>query len=139
MRPPTFLVLLAAGLLVPPATLADEKAPPEKPVSFWDHQEVVEALAFSPDGKLLATVRGDEEAQQRVFLWDTSTMTRKAVLPEDGATGALAFAPNGLWLATTGAASADPLSPDYGSARVIVWDVAGRKKRFTLDLGKSSR
>ncbi len=62
-------------------------------VTIWPaHNDWVQALAFSPDSKLLASA-GDDGA---VILWDARTGTEKRRLLEDhGATRSLAFTPDG--------------------------------------------
>jgi hypothetical protein len=79
-------------LIDPGLTTADKK-----PVRT-SHLTIVDALAFSPDGKYLAS-----GSFQEVALWDaqTGTLRRKLTGFADRVV-ALAFSPDGKWLATGG-------------------------------------
>jgi WD40 repeat protein len=69
------------------------------------------ALAFSPDGRVLATAGADG----RVVFWDPSTGERAQVFEWGiGPLHALSFAPDGLTCAAGGA-----------NGRVVLWDVDG--------------
>jgi WD40 repeat protein len=65
----------------------------EKPVSLWDHREKVVTVAFSPDGKTLATaILADQNA---VAVWDVASMTRKTLLADAGLAYHIVFSPDG--------------------------------------------
>jgi WD40 repeat protein len=85
-----------------------------RPVGSMPALGGVNAVAFSPDGTMLATGQGDGTAS----LWDISTGSRVGA-PMDATLGnaveGVAFSPDGRLLATAG---------DDGTARV--WDVATR-------------
>lgn len=79
--------------------------------------ETAWALAFSPDGRLLAA-----GSQNEVFVWDLTTNRRVHVLRGHANTiRAIAFSPDGSLIAT---ASND--------RRIILWDTATGAVRFTL-------
>ena len=98
--------------LVDPAS----DAPPRNfPVA---HTAEVEALAFSPDGTVLASGGNDG----RIVLWDVEHSRELAVLGELGnALRDIAFTPDGRTLITGDASGA-----------VIFWDVAARRQSATL-------
>jgi WD40 repeat protein len=82
------------------------------------HTAAVLALAYAPDGRLLASGSLDRTLR----LWDTHSRREVAVLPDHGnfVTG-VAFAPDGRTLASIGSDS-----------QVRVWDVAERRQRLSL-------
>src|SRR5262249_29036022 len=86
---------------------------------YWPLQ----SLAFSPDGKLLATGGGDGT----IRLWDVQTVEVTALLREHTAVWAVAFAPDGQSLVTGG---------EDGTVRV--WDVTPRSDPDTLKGHKSN-
>jgi hypothetical protein len=82
------------------------------------HEDVIQQMAFSPDGKLLATCGYDRQ----VKLWDTATFKEPRILKEhsDSVYG-VAFSPDGTLLASGAADRA-----------VKVYDAATAKLLYTL-------
>ncbi|MGG2460532.1 trypsin-like peptidase domain-containing protein [Streptomyces sp. RGM 3693] len=81
------------------------------------HYHPVYTLAFSPDGRTLATSSDNGTAQ----LLDVATLKTRVTLTGDGPAESVAFSPDGHTLAT---------GSDDGPARL--WDVATGKTRTTL-------
>ena len=95
------------------------------------HTADVNAVAFSPDGRILASGAGHWSAggDTRAILWDSAS--RKPVHILEGHTEpvyCVAFHPNGKWVTTSGS--------DH---RVITWDVAtgGKVREFSADIHKN--
>jgi WD40 repeat protein len=84
------------------------------------HNRAVSALAFSPDGKRLATSGWDNA----VVLWDMTGAEPKEIAKLEGSPSGVAFIADGKRLVTGG--------PDQ---RVIVWDIAGDKPKLRTKLG----
>jgi WD40 repeat protein len=77
------------------------------------HSAMVGAIAFSPDGKLLATGSDDRTA----IIWEVgSGKARHTLKGHDFAATSLAFSPSGELLAV-----------GSGNASVVLWDVATGK------------
>ncbi|MGW1720591.1 nSTAND1 domain-containing NTPase [Streptomyces sp. NPDC002156] len=104
-------------------TLAAGGITPDATVRLWDistgrllqslagHTHVVSSMAFTPDGRILATSDDDT-----VRLWDTSTGRLRHILAGHPSSGALvAFSPDGRTLAT---------ASSYKNGIVRLWDTA---------------
>src|SRR5258706_8482032 len=111
------LIVLTPGLLMvtDPALLAD---PPKPRVALQGHAERVWSVAFTADGKTLAS-GGDDET---VRLWDVNTGKQRAVLePHPHWVRSLAITLNGKTLVA-----------GCWDGTVHVWDLASAKKRLTF-------
>jgi WD40 repeat protein len=89
-------------------------------VEFAAHKDAIYALAFSPDGKTLATTGYDRV----IHLWDMTAAPkapRLTLKDHSDAVYGLSFHPDGKLLASAGADRA-----------VKVWDVATGKRLYTL-------
>ena len=76
---------------------ADRDAQTRRPRPDLTH--VVNAMKFSPDGRLLAIARGVDD--NRVELWDTETGTlQRTIRGFDGRIGSVSFSPDGRTLLT---------------------------------------
>jgi WD40 repeat protein len=99
--------LLASGSEGGTVTLWDvrnREALAMRPILFRTHSHVVEALAFSPDRRLLASgglrVPGDGDSDE-ICVWDLATRTlRQRLVGHEDRIGALAFRPDGQLLAS---------------------------------------
>lgn len=77
----------------------------DEPRFFNAHQLSTRALAFSPDGQMLATVGVDNAVRQEgdARLWDVESLTLAVDMRDPSNvyhTNTLAFSPDGQWLAT---------------------------------------
>jgi WD40 repeat protein len=105
-------------------------AEPGRPVEFTDHiqltghEQGVSSLAFSPDGKLLASCDGDLSYEGPIaLLWDAASGKQVATLVGPPGTGgasvdAVTFSPDGTLLAAGG---------NFLGDSTRLWNVADRK------------
>lgn len=97
---------------VPPIILSFH----ETPIFLRPHEHTVSALAFSPDGKTLATGCGDSHLR----LWDCTSGRLKSIHAYDASRGidGLAYSPDGRQLAAVGG---------FFGKELVVWDTTTGK------------
>jgi WD40 repeat protein/beta-lactamase regulating signal transducer with metallopeptidase domain len=91
----------------------------------------VQDIAYSPDGRILATAHWYDADPGEVKLWDAATGGLVASLPvpvQEGGVLALAFSPDGKILAGSVGVLPNPKPPGV----VVLWDVAGRRDLMTI-------
>jgi WD40 repeat protein len=76
----------------------DAADPSAKPLNFEGHSGLVETVAFSPDGKLIAS-GGDD---LRIRVWDVESQKTVQTFSDTSAPYGLQFAPNGRQLVSIG-------------------------------------
>ena len=67
-----------------------------KRVATLGHESGVNAVVFSPDGRLVATASGDQTAR----VWEVSSGKRVATLGHEDVVNAVVFSPDGRLVAT---------------------------------------
>ena len=95
-------------------------------VSSINHEDIILAIAFSPDGRYLATVSEDWTAQ----VWEANTGKRIACLIHSDSVNNVAFSPDRKHLVTLSGSKVFPQS-GYTTSTAIIWEVAtGRKAMY---------
>ncbi len=87
----------------------------------WKHGFFVQALAYSPDGKMIAATG----AGRAITLWDVATGKEMRQFPNEGQPPALAYSPDGKMLATS------------WSNVCRLWDVGTGKELRQLKTGQA--
>jgi len=87
-----------------------DRARPEALVSQHSHHDHGRSVAYSPDGRWLAT------AAERIVLWDARTLQKIVPLEYESIVWSVAFSPDSRWLVSA-----------HGDGAVLVWDVLERE------------
>jgi WD40 repeat protein len=134
-----FAALPDSSLAQQPTTKKKDKPPAKKSVSsnrlkaratLEGHKDQVNSVAFSPDGKLLASASSD----RTIKIWDTATGKELRTLTgHDASVMAVAFSPDGKSLASVAYQALG--FPDMGA---MLWDVATWEAKVKLERNKGS-
>ncbi len=100
----------------------DAQQAPGQLIAFDAHIEPVRSLAFSPDGKTLATASGDP--REEVKTWNVADGKLLRTFRHDSPIAAVAFSANGKRLAAAGGGATAP--------EVRVWSLASQKRPAKL-------
>jgi len=129
---PSLLALI--GLVLAPLAVAQATTSPDPLATLQYPTDWVSAVAFAPDGTLLASGGGgwnhDEGASTPLLLWNVASRRPEATFYEEATVAALSFSPDGTLLAT-GGQKWDEDEREWGYV-VLLWDVASRKNIATI-------
>src|SRR5262249_50243665 len=95
------------------------------------HKDLVSCVAFSPDGRRLASANGGVRTPGEIKVWDTADGRERLCLPAHATPGrGLAFSPDGRQLASFGGGVDQRGS--YLSGEVKVWDAVDGRQRLCI-------
>jgi WD40 repeat protein len=102
-------------------------------VTYKGHVGPINSVAFSPDGKRLASADGGDpplgEMDGEIKVWDVETGQELHTLPARG--HSVAFSPDGRRIAGAGKRSIDVLGPS-GSGEIKMWDAETGRELLIL-------
>ena len=128
--------LLAAFLVACLCGLAARGRAMGQPRAIWNDELPVWKVAFSPDGKTLASF--SRSAEVAVELWDIASGKKIGALPADlhGGCSLFTFTPDGKRLVASAGRrrTAEEAKLGLNAERLTLWDVATRKVQTTIDL-----
>jgi len=127
--------LLAVSLLVCLGGFAAQGRALGQARAVWNDQATVRKVAFSPDGKTLASC----SSEVAVRLWDVASGKAIVSLPADrllSGCSLFTFTPDGKGLVASAGRGQHDAEAKLGlnAERAILWDVATRKVQTTFDL-----
>jgi dipeptidyl aminopeptidase/acylaminoacyl peptidase len=103
-------------------------------VTLKGHAGPVTAVAFSPDGKTLASADAEADGSGEIRLWDVAAGRLRTTLRGPGRpVFALAYSPDGKTLA----AGEGPSSEEKDAGEVRLWDVDAGVERFRIRCGRT--
>ena len=101
-------------------------------VTYKGNVGQINSVAFSPDGKRLASAagKGPGDGGGEIKVWDAETGQELHTLPAGGTS--VAFSPDGRRIAGAGKRPIDRLGGPSGSGEVKVWDAETGRELLTL-------
>jgi WD40 repeat protein len=94
------------------------------------HSDTVHGLAFSPDGKVLASCGANKDKSVRLWNPDDGKEIKK-LGDHKGSVYSVAFSPDGKYLASCG------LGDDKTESEIKIWDVKAQKEHKVLKVDKA--
>jgi WD40 repeat protein len=84
---------------------------PDEPVRNFKFEKPMFAVAFSPDGKMLAATGADQTA----YIWDVETWQRTTVPSQGGTVGQISFSPDQKFMVASAGDDGDAIVVDPGA------------------------